>query len=261
MSVEGTAKTDSLLVGKVIAIPQVDETLEKKGYGADAKVTGDKLRDLEYTLKNFSQPKANTVEYNNKASGLRAIDVQEAIDEIVSRAMDDINALANKYLSLNGGELKGALKVKRFDNGFSTVDKNHSETNDYGTFVADTTKDGKSAKISVSALLNLLTFTDAEGNIRDVHHEGNKPFGEYTGNGSTASRTIDTKGFGKLCMVYSSEHALLVTPKGALKVVLTDGTIKWIASSNLHYVDGKLIMASDNVAFNKADTTYYYQVL
>lgn len=37
----------SVLKGKVIQVPLVDETLSKAGYAADAKKTGDALADLQ----------------------------------------------------------------------------------------------------------------------------------------------------------------------------------------------------------------------
>ena len=250
MSVEGNANSNNELVGKIIPVPQVDTTLSKEGYSAEAKATGDKIKALEEEHKKYTLPNASAVSYNNTESKLASTNTQEALDEI-----------AKNYLPKLGGELSGALKVKRYDNGFSTVDKNHSASADYGTYMADTDNSGKSAKVSVCAALGTFTYTDPSGNIRDIHHEGSKPFGNYIGDGSTASRTIDTKGLGRLCMIYCSTHLLLVTPKGALKVTLTDSSVDWIASSNIHFLEGKIIMASDNVAFNKANETYYYQVI
>lgn len=224
MSVEGTA-TNDVLKGKVIAIPQIDNTLSKEGFGADAKATGDKIKEIETKL-----------------------------EEVETNTTD-------KFLPLEGGELSGSLKIKRHDNGFSTVDKNHSADADYGTFIADTTKDGKSAKVSVSAGLNLLTFTDNTSNIRDIHHEGNKPFGNYTGNGSATQRVIDTKGLGRLCLIYCSDYVVLATPKGAFKVTLADSSLGWILATNLYYLNGQLIMSTGGEAVNKANETYYYQVI
>ena len=259
MSVEGTAKERDVLKGKVVSIPQIDDTLTKAGYGADSKVVGDKLKEIDN--KASATPKASGVTYSNTTSELSAKDVQSAIDEIVAKAKKDIEDLATKYLGLNGGTLKGQLAIQHCDNGHTLLNKNHSESADYGTYIADVSKDGRSAKVSVCAALNMYTFTDVDNNVLDIHHEGTKPFSEYTGNGSETERVIDTKGIGRMLMIYHGEHILLVTPKGALKVVLTDGTMAWVSSSNIYFVDGKLTIASDNEAFNKANETYYYQVI
>lgn len=224
MSVEGTA-TNDVLKGKVIAIPQIDNTLTKEGFGADAKATGDKIKEIETKL-----------------------------EEVETNTTD-------KFLPLDGGELKGALKIKRYDNGFSTVDKNHSADVDYGTYMADTDKDGNSVKMSVSALYDTFSYTDKAGNVRKVHHEGNKPFGNYTGNGSATARTIDTGGIGRLCLIYCSDYVVLATPKGAFKVTLANSTVGWILATNLYYLNGQLIMNTGGEAVNKADETYYYQVI
>lgn len=250
MSVEGNATSNNELVGRIIPVPQVDTTLTKEGYSAEAKATGDKIKALEEEHKKYTLPNASAVSYDKTESGLASENTQEAIDEI-----------AKNYLPKSGGELSGALKVKRYDNGFSTVDKNHSASADYGTFVADTSKDGKSAKVSVCALLGTFTYTDPDSNIRNVHHEGNKPFGNYTGNGSAVERTIETGGIGRLCLIYCSDYLVLATPKGAFKVTIADGTLGWIFAENLYYLNGKIIMATGGVAVNGADETYYYQVI
>lgn len=255
---EGEVKNDILqkLKGKVISVIQCDKTLTKEGFGADAKVVGDRLKEIKDGI-----PKANELEYNNETSGLEANTFQGAIDEIVAKAVKDIQDLANVYLSLNGGELKGPLNVKRYDNGFSTFDKNHSETADYGTFMADTTKDGKTAKVSVCAALGTMTYTDVEGNIRDVHHEGSKPFGSYIGNGSATERTIDTKGIGRLAILYNKDNLSFVTPQGAVSIDTSAGTIDWVTSTKVNFLNGLLTLATTGEAFNIADKEYYYQVI
>jgi hypothetical protein len=256
MSVEGKA-TNDVLQGRVVTIPQTDETLSKAGYSADAKTTGEKIKALEDKYKDVTTPDASKVDYDNTTSKLSAENVQSAIDEIVAKAIQDIAGV----LKLTGGELSGSLKIKHHDNGWSTLDKNHSATADYGTYIADTSKNGKSAKVSVCAELNTLTFTNIASEVHDIFHEGNKPFGEYVGNGSATERVIDTKGIGRLCLIYCSDYLVLATPKGAFKVTLSDGTLGWILATNLYFVNGKLNIATGGEAVNKADETYYYQVI
>lgn len=259
MSVEGNANALNRITGKIVAIPQVDDTLSKEGFSADAKATGEKFKELEGIFKDYTKPDASKVEYDNNTSKLNAQDVQSAIDEVVAKAKKDLDNVAKTYLKLSGGTLSGALQVKHFENGFSTFDKNHSETNDYGTFLGDTSVDGKTAKITVSALLNLLTFTDANSEIRNIYHDGNKPFGSYDGNGDATARVVETNGIGRLALVYHGDHLSLVTPKGALKVTLADGSIAWV--SNVSFVEGKFNISTTSDAINKAEETYHYQVI
>lgn len=264
MNIEGNVAEQTTLeklIGKIVAIPQVDDTLTKANYGADAKVTGDKFKELEGIFKDYTKPDARKVEYDNEESKLDAEDIQSAIDEVVAKAKADLEKIALTYLKLTGGELHGSLKIKHFDNGFSTIDKNHSETADYGTFVGDVSADGKSAKVSVSALLNLLTFTDANGEIRDVFHEGNKLYGSYEGNGDATSQVITDKGIGRLALMYCSTHLSLVTPKGALVVDLSTGNISWVDSAKVFIGDNKLTVSTNNSAFNSLGVTYHYQVI
>lgn len=285
------------LKGKIIAIPAVDNTLLKTGYAADAKVTGEELaarvktadvvdnlttEDAKKPLSanqgavikkqldaiNLSQ--AGTVGYNNSTSGLAATNMQSAIDEVagkVGSVEDSVTDLANEldsveenYLNKKGGGMvEGSVKVRIADNGFGTLNKNNSATEDNGTQMIDTSKTGKTAHIDVCAADGTFNYTDPDGNERIVHHEGTKPFSNYTGNGNAASRTIATKGIGRLLLVYCSTHCSLVTPKGAWVTDLNTGEIDWFDAGKVYYVVGNLITGTSNAAFNASGETYYYQ--
>lgn len=272
-------ETLNSIKGKVTRIPTPDKTLSKEGVPADAKTTGDALnarvrttdivdnltsdatdkplsaaqgKALKKQLDDMDISSAGGVDYNNTESGLSATNMQSAIDEVAETAK---NALPK-----SGGTVK-ELNVQAVDNGYGSVSKNHSSSADYGTQLVDTTKDGKSAKVSVSAALGTLTYTDTEENVNDIHHAGNKPFGNYAGNGSVGTRTIATKGIGRVALVYCSTHTAFVTPKGAFVVDLGDGGFSWIDSAKVHYLNGNLILETNNDAFNKSGVTYYYQAL
>lgn len=286
------------LNGKIITIPTVDSTLLKEGYAADAKVTGEELearvkktdivdnlttedtskplsanqgKVLKKMLDDMTESGAGSVGYNNATSGLDANNMQSAIDELASDTKEQagyIDDLANQmddyennYLSKNGGGMvTGTVKVQNATNGHGEVSKNNSSTADYGTQLMDVRADGKSAKITVSATTGL-TYTDIDNNIRNVHHEGSKPFVEYTGNGKATSRTIATKGIGRVALVYCSTYQSIVTPKGAMVVDLTTGTFSWIDSAKANFFNGNLGIGTTNEAFNKADEKYYCQVI
>ena len=247
---EGTLENNveyNELRGKIHVIPTVDETLTKKGHSADAKKTGDELALRVKTSDIVNSLDSNAVDMPASAYSVKRL--KELIDNIPTE------------LPESGGTTDGSVNFKNADNGYGKVEKNNSPTEDYGTQMVDVTKDGLSAKISVSALLGLLTYTDAEGNIRDIHHEGNKPFGSYKGNGSAEARTIDTKGIGRLIIVYNPDNFSFVTPQGALSVDTSAKTIEWISSTKVRFLNGVLTITTTSEAFNIADKDYYYQVI
>lgn len=287
------------ITGKVAKIPRIDNTLTKEGYAADSKKTGDELAErvkktdiadnlttddatkplsakqgveIKRQLDSINLSQAGTVGYNNGTSGLSATNMQSAIDELASNTttMNDtienhattLDNLDDNYIPTNGGGLvNGSVKVRNADNGYGEVSKNNSSEADYGTQLLDVRKDGKSAKVSVSAATGLLTYTDVDSNIRGIHHEGNKPFGEYVGNGSATPRAVATKGIGRMLLLYCSTRQAYVTPKGADVIDLTTGERSWIDSSKINFLSGNLNISTANEAANKANETYYYQVL
>ena len=284
MSVEGNVKDiESLkaLRGKITTIPQVDNTLTKKGYSADAKVTGDainervKYRDIADNmitddpekvasarqvfligkqLASINLSEASTVGYNNADSGLNAQNMQGAIDELAEGVN---NAVPKTGSSL----IEGTLSVRSADNGYGTFSKNHSAREDYGTQLMDHSHDGRTAKISVCGALDTFTYTGNDGQVRDVLHEGNKPFGSYIGDGIVNERNINTKGIGRLMLVYSKDYFSFVTPEGALVAKLATGSLSWIDGAKVFFLNGKLSLHTNNSAFNEVDAVYHYQVI
>lgn len=283
------------LKGKIVRIPKVDDTLSREGYAADAKKTGDALNEkvnksdvvdnlttddetkplsarqgtvIKKQLDDINLSEAGAVGYNNGTSGLEATNMQSAIDEVAQK-LGDIDTISDKvdnitedYLNKKGGGMvEGPVKVRNADNGYGEVSKNNSDTADYGTQMVDVSKDGKSAKVAVSAANDTFVYADRDGNIRNVHHEGSKPFVEYKGNGSASPRTIATKGIGRLALVYCSTHQALVSPKGADVTDLTTGERKWIDSGKVNFLNGNLNTTTSNAAINASNETYYVQVL
>lgn len=245
MSYEANIEGKQTLVGKLHSIPMIDKNLELEGYAADAKETGDRIAKIKSELA------GTDVKYDKSASQMAATNVQEAIDEIFT-----------KHIGKNGSiTAKGNLASQRFENGYGMLNKNHSETADYGTQIVDATKDGKTAFLNISALYDQVTYSDKAGNVRDIFHEGNKPFGSYVGNGNNAERVIATGGIGRLILVYNNHHFSFVTPEGALMIGLTDANIRWIESTKAFFLNGNLSLHTDNAAFNENGTTYYYQVI
>ena len=255
MSVEGNIDNElNELKGKVVSIPQIDATLSKEGFSADAKVTGDAIRALSTDVANMTVSTSGTMSYNNANSGLAAITVQTAIDEVA--------AIAKNAVSKNGGDMiKGAIKTQNTDNGYSSLNKNNSGTEDNGTQVVDNSKSGLTAFLTVSALRNLLQFTNSNGNTYTVLHEGNKKYGTYTGNGKTTETLVTTGSVGRLLLVYNTQYFCFVTPQGAIAFNLAEGTFRWIDSTKVFYINGTMKCYTDNAALNSANTTYNYQAI
>lgn len=284
MSVEGNVKdVESLkaLRGTIRYVPKVDETLTKKGYSADAKVTGDALAErvrfndiadnlttddakkvasarqvflIGKQLASINLSEASTVGYNNAESGLNATNMQGAIDELAE-------GVENSVSKTGDNTMEGTLHVRTADNGYGSFNKNHSAREDYGTQMMDHASDGRTAKVSVCGLLDTFTYTGNDGQVRDVHHEGNKPFGSYIGDGITNERNIETKGIGRLILVYNQNYFSFVTPEGALVIKLSTGTISWIDGAKVFFLNGKLGLHTSNSAFNEVDAVYHYQVI
>jgi hypothetical protein len=158
--------------------------------------------------------------------------------------------------------IKGTVMVQNADNGYGSVMKNNSESADYGTQLADVSKSGGTAKITVNALSNLLTFTDNGGEIRNVFHEGNKQFRTYVGNGAI-SYALDTKSIGRFAIMYGDDNFAFLTPKGALTIKLSDGSIKWLDGSIIYYAYGMVHFVGTEAVerFNKNNEVYYIQAI
>lgn len=284
MSVEGNVKdmeTVNALRGKITTIPQVDTSLTKRGYSADAKVTGDainervKYRDivdngstddatkvasarqvflLNKQLASLNLSEASTVGYNNTTSKLNAQNMQGAIDELAEES--------KRYLTNSGDNLmEGMLIVRNADNGYGTLNKENTEREDLGTQMVDHASDGRLASVNVCSLTDTLSYIGNNGESKKVHHEGNKPFGSYIGDGITNERIIATKGIGRLALVYSENHFAFVTPEGAMTTKLSTGTTTWVEGAKVSFLDGQLVMHTLHPAFNEVDVVYNYQVI
>lgn len=98
------------------------------------------------------------------------------------------------------------------------------------------------------------------GTGNTIHHTGNKPTGTYTGNGSSATRKIETGGIGNMLLVIGAwGYAALVFPEGC---IYKEGTDLSAANDGIAYFrDGVLTIANTRENFNTNGETYTYYVL
>ena len=102
---------------------------------------------------------------------------------------------------------------------------------------------------------------DGVGNSYTVLHEGNKPTGSYTGNGSAAARTINTNGIGDTLMLWGNGWGYLVTPEGGIGLGAVSGTVYTLKKEECYFNGGVLFLSTATDGVNKNNVTYHYQVL
>lgn len=83
MSLEGTAEATNEIKGRIYAVPQADETLTKEGYAADAKVTGDELK--ERVKKADIVDNLTTEDSERPLSAKQGAELKKLIDELAGR--------------------------------------------------------------------------------------------------------------------------------------------------------------------------------
>lgn len=203
------------------------------------------------------------VEATNEIKG-RIYTLPQADETLTKKGFAaDAKATGDRFNELEG----------RFDNidphGAANVEYNNTESGLEAESVQSAIDEIASLYARTKELENYLSKADGLEATDDVltwkekvvHHEGNKPFGEYSGNGSATARTIEIRSIGRLCLVYCSTHLSFVTPKGAVVVGLADGGISWLDSSKIFYANGNLGIVNNNAAFNASNVTYYYQAI
>lgn len=99
----------------------------------------------------------------------------------------------------------------------------------------------------------------SNGATYNILHTGNKPTGTYTGNGSSASRTIETGGLGSAIAITSSNGNCIVLANGAFYCI--GSSVGGIASGTCKFANGVLTLATTLSQLNANGITYTYQVL
>lgn len=96
------------------------------------------------------------------------------------------------YFPNTGGMITGEFTVRRLDNGYSSLNKNHSTTEDYGTVLQDISAEGKSSYIEISSKYNRLRYKDINGTVTTMLHSGNIANHALSIGGGTVNGESDT---------------------------------------------------------------------
>lgn len=104
MSLEGNAEKNTLLQklsGKIRYVPELDETLTHPDKAANAKAVGDAIARVEGKADMMVPNVSKNVTFNGAKSGLEAMNVQDAIDE-VKGITDDLGNKKNATILYSG---------------------------------------------------------------------------------------------------------------------------------------------------------------
>lgn len=189
MSLQGNA-TGYTLVGKISGVPKVDATLTKAGAAADAKATGDALKQAREDLdtvdaqvalaKKYADDAAKAAELAAKAeaASITPADIGAATEAAVQTAQDTANtAVVNAALAHSAAtEAHTAADTAQAaaENAQATADaampKSGGTANGHFTFssggvVLGSLTDGASFRLS-DAGVPLLSWVDNNGNLR-----------------------------------------------------------------------------------------------
>lgn len=174
--------------------------------------------------------------------------------------------MGKKLLPLDGSKsMTGALGV---NNNYGNVNANANRAQlRFNPIPGDTTQatsigiyDGRNGLASIA---RLYAVVNGQETPYDILHTGNKPSASYTGNGSAASRTINTGGIGNAVLIWRDDNIVfaIATPAGALTLITNDSkTVTALPHTSLKFVNGVITIAY-NGSCNSNGNTFYYQVL
>lgn len=179
-------------------------------------------------------------------------------------ANNKVTPAAINAVPLDGSKaMTGALNFQMVNNGFARLQKNHSDSADYGTRLKDYDKNGNVLSVAIRAALGVVGVAGNDGVLKEFFHTGNKPSGSYTGNGSAASRTIETGGIGDVLIIYNSYNIGVITKYSAFVMATqgtSAGTIKTFKNPDLYFAGGVLYTNTDDTWVNGNGTVYNYLV-
>ena len=193
--------------------------------------------------------------------------------EFESSAQEIDDTVANA-VKKSGGTMTGDLTLEKAFPVFSLKNTNNGQTgrmnvgNDNTVGFYNRTDDNntvgvylkKAAQKSADAFCVSHKF-NGTANYYTVLHTGGKPTGSYTGNGSSTSRAIDTKGIGSTIFIRGGAYGAIISSNGGIAWATSDGSFKTFVASEASFTSGTLTLATTNTYLNNNGTTYYYHVL
>jgi len=165
---------------------------------------------------------------------------------------EDGDALSGAYVYLNGGY----SRWYNYKTGtqFEQMDAPRDSSNRTGILLY-------SLNTTLRKAIGLFRSTSGSTKNYDIYGGHNKPIATYTGNGSSASRTISTGGLGYAVLIWSENGMAIVTPTGVVKKTATGTSVSGLGESACKFGDGVLTIASTDTCLNANGITYNYQVL
>jgi hypothetical protein len=185
---------------------------------------------------------------------------------------DDLEGKVSRLGDTMNGNLtiqNTAPSVELFDpeyDGRTRLYKDVSSNADYGTMISDIDATDNIDSLNLrrsAALLDKLSLYVENANGTStryaIYGAHTKPWGNYTGNGATAVRQVNTTGNGYACIVHSGSGTCIVMARGAIRV--GGGAFSWLPSGQAYFKNGILYIASTDSTLNTSGTIYSYEVL
>lgn len=288
----GTELKDISKGGSVVAL------LLKAADQAARLQFGTSVYDLIHTgnITGYVKPYADAAQAASEAAESALEGVREAIEAIPEGAATPIvndlttggtsmalsaemgkklNTEQNKLLPLDGSKaMTGGLTVTKAKQPAVVLENTTAVRNawyalqetDNSLVLANRANDQNRNNLIISPetatlanLLRLYRVVEGSGKVYNILHTGNKPSGSYTGNGSAASRTIDTGGIGNVCVVFGYGGFAIVTMHGG--IIRTAAGVIGLSQSEAAFANGVLTLATTNDVLNRNGSTADYQVL
>lgn len=146
--------------------------------------------------------------------------------------------------------------------GFQITEKPLADMNNYISLQMlghDSTQD-------IAYRLKLNHVLDGALESYNMFGENNKPTGSYTGNGSGITREIAVPSIGDTIIIRRSTsgqvgNTVAIVTKGCGAICKTGTTLKAFTDSQVGFVDGKLVLMTDDAILNENGVIYKYQVI
>lgn len=193
-----------------------------------------------------------TTKYKSKWTGAEIDDGIEKARNAVP--LDGSKAMTGALKLQNSGATGGSYFQDAGANNLTIIVRNDFSDANVARYLQLFNSAGQS---DIKEALRLRDRTAAGYANYNILHTGNKPSGSYTGNGSSASRTIEIGGIGQVVMVYSAYGIALVTANGAM---CDTGEFKHLNAGSANFYQNLYLTTADDI-LNHNGVTYTYQVL